>query len=110
MMPSLASLLLLLLMVSPAWSWSAPGHQAIAESAQGHLNDRAKAALAVILFDTDTLPPGVLASVATWPDDIRHGFPKTWTQEQRKEASRFNLDHPSNAKWHFVNLPLGASE
>jgi len=96
--------------VSPAWSWSAPGHQAIAETAQGHLNDRAKSALAAVLFDTDTLPPAALASVATWPDDIRHGFPKTWTQEQRKEASHFNQDHPGNAGWHFVNLPLGASE
>ena len=52
MMRLLATLLLPLLMVSPAWSWSAPDHQAIAEAAQGHLNDRAKVALAAILFDT----------------------------------------------------------
>ena len=107
---SLAPLMLLLLTVSPAWSWGGPGHQAIAAAAQDHLDDRAKIALAAIIFETDSLPPGALASVAKWPDEIRGKAPAGWGERDKKEAKRFNEDHPTSADWHFVNLPLGASE
>lgn len=109
MMRSLATLILLLLTASPAWSWGGPGHQAIAEATQGHLNDRAKIALAAIILETDSLPPGALAGVARWPDELRGNAPAGWGEREKKEAKRFNQDHPTNADWHFVNLPLGAS-
>src|SRR5215831_10771747 len=47
------------------------------------------------LQGTNVLPPGVLASVATWPDDVRaraqHGtIPDQWTSPDIAEAGQFN--------------------
>ena len=109
-----ASLALLVLLVPvPAAAWGPPSHQAIAQVAQGQLTPTASAALAKILQGTNTLSPGALAAVATWPDDVRnraqHGTtPDSWTQADIAEADQFNAKHPSNAQWHFVDLPLGA--
>jgi S1/P1 Nuclease len=105
---------LLFLTPSSALAWSAAPHEAIAETAQGQLTPAARAALARILQDTDTLSPGALASVATWPDDLRararhHTIAPGWGPADIEEADQFNADHPSNAQWHFVDLPLGAS-
>jgi len=97
-----------------AWTWSSPGHQAIAETAQARLTSTTQAAVAQILQGTNVLAPGALASVATWPDDIRNRaatgtIAAGWSQADVQEADRFNSDHPTNASWHFVNLPLGAT-
>jgi hypothetical protein len=89
---------------SQALGWASQGHQAIAE-----------AALARILVGghSTTLPPGKLAVASTWPDEIRGlkgpGLPPFgWDADDVEEAKGFNAVHASNAKWHFVNLPLGA--
>jgi hypothetical protein len=105
--------LLVLLAPIPAVAWGPPSHQATAQVAQTQLTPTASAALAKILQGTDTLSPGALAAVATWPDDVRnraqHGtVPDSWTDADKAEADDFNAHHPSNAQWHFVDLPLGA--
>jgi S1/P1 Nuclease len=105
---------MLLLTSSHAFGWGNEGHQAIAEAAQGALSDRANSALGTILFGADQLPPGALASVATWPDEVRaRGAFGTvapgWDDAAKHEADKFNSDHKTNASWHFVNLPLGAT-
>jgi S1/P1 Nuclease len=105
---------MLLLIASPAFGWGNEGHQAIAEAAQSALSDRASTALAQMLFATDRLPPGALASVATWPDEVRARaafgtVAPGWDDAAKHEADKFNSDHKTNALWHFVNLPLGAA-
>jgi len=95
-------------------AWGAPAHQAIAEVAQMHIGPRARSALARILQATDDLPPGALAAIAAWPDEIRRRqsdgtVGEGWSPADVREADRFNRDHPTNGLWHFVNLPLGAS-
>ncbi len=114
MIPRAILVLCLLLAPAPAAAWSSPAHQAVAQAAQDQLTPTARAALAKILQGTDMLSPGALAGVAAWPDDVRaraqHGTtPDTWTQADIAEADQFNAHHPSNAQWHFVDLPLGAA-
>jgi hypothetical protein len=97
-----------------AFGWGNEGHEAIGDASQTRLNAKADAALAKILLDSDKLPPGTFAKIATWPDEVRarasHGtVAKTWTQADVAEADKFNADHKKNGDWHFVNLPLGAS-
>ena len=109
--PFVASLVLLAPTLAAAWS--SPAHQAIAQAAQDRLDPAPRKALAKILQGTNVLSPGVLASVATWADDVRaraqHGtIPNQWTSVDIAEADQFNAHHPSNAQWHFVDLPLGA--
>ena len=101
---------------STALGWGNEGHQAIAEAAQSRLTEKAHAALSKILIGgtSITLPPGKLAAVSTWPDEIRlrksQGLAAAmWTDADTKEADAFNQAHKSNGGWHFVNLPLGAS-
>ena len=108
--------LVALLWASPAFGWSGEGHQAIGEAAQARLTEKTHAALARILIggESTTLPPGKLAALAVWPDEIRLRktlglVPATWTDADTREADAFNAAHPANGSWHFVNLPLGAS-
>lgn len=93
---------------------SGPAHEAIAVAAQTQLSPATKLALAQILQETSSLSEGALAAVATWPDDLRalaHFGTKAagWGPADVAEAETFNTDHPGNAGWHFVDLPLGAS-
>ena len=110
----LALCLLALGAPSQALGWGSQGHQAIAEAAQARLNEHAQAALVRILVggQSTTLPPGKLAIASTWPDEIRglkKDIPPGWDKDDVDEANRFNAAHPSNGRWHFVNLPLGAA-
>jgi hypothetical protein len=99
---------------SQALGWGSQGHQAIADAAQGRLDEHAQAALARILVGghSTTLPPGKLAIAATWPDEIRglkNDIPPGWDKDDIDEANRFNGAHPTSGRWHFVNVPLGAA-
>jgi hypothetical protein len=68
-----------------ALAWGPEGHAIIAEIAQRHLSEKARARIAAILG------PGVsLASIASWADDVRASRPETYN-------------------WHFVDVPLAAS-
>jgi len=67
--PLIASFVLLAPTLAAAWS--SPAHQAITQAAQDRLDPGPRKALAKILQGTNVLSPGVLASVATWPDDVR---------------------------------------
>jgi len=76
-----------LLALAPVWchAWGQEGHAIVAEIAQRRLTPAAAAAVA-------KLQPGAsLASVASWPDNIRG---------ERKDT--FN--------WHFVDIPRGQHE
>ncbi len=104
---------LALLAPAHALGWGSQGHQAIGEAAQARLSKKAESALAAILVgggDTK-LPPGKLAAISIWPDEIRSlkgpNPPFGWDAGEVAEGKRFNAAHPANAQWHFVNLPLG---
>jgi S1/P1 Nuclease len=109
-----ATVVIVLLGTADASAWSSPAHQAIGEAAQSRLTPQARAALARILQDTDTLSPGALAGVATWADDVRararhQTVADGWGPADIDEADQFNADNPGNALWHFVDLTLGAT-
>src|SRR5215470_20111063 len=92
--PLIASFVLLAPTLAAAWT--PPAHQAITQAAQDRLDPGPRKALAKILQGTNVLSPGVLASVATWPDDVRaraqHGtIPDQWTSADIAEADQFNV-------------------
>ena len=76
-------LVLVLLPVSPAWAWGRLGHRVISRIAEKHLNAKAKAAVAGLLEQGESI-----ADASTWADEHRRELPKT-------------------APWHYVDVPLG---
>ena len=77
------ALVLVLLPVSPAWAWGRLGHRVISRIAEKHLNAKAKAAVAGLLEEGESI-----ADASTWADEHRRELPKT-------------------APWHYVDVPLG---
>src|SRR5690242_5440471 len=74
-----------LLAASPAFGWGVEGHNLIARIAEAQLTPAARGRVAAILG------PGVsLASIASWPDEIRRTRSET-------------------ANWHFVDIPITVS-
>jgi hypothetical protein len=66
-----------------ALAWGQEGHSIIAEVAQRRLKPPASDRVQALLKN------GSLASIASWPDDVRGARPKTYN-------------------WHFVDIPLAA--
>ncbi|QRV96018.1 S1/P1 nuclease [Ceratobasidium sp. AG-Ba] len=71
------------LFAAPAWSWGNEGHEIVATIAQIHLLPSAEIAVRGILPQAFN---GSLASVATWPDEVRKHPAWNWS-----------------AQYHFVN-------
>jgi len=78
----LASLLALAL-GQEAQAWGQEGHSIVAELAQRRLTPTARSKIMEILGGDVSM-----ASVASWADNVRDGFPKSYN-------------------WHFVDIPLG---
>lgn len=76
----------LVLLPSSVAARSFATHQTAAEAAQAQLTPKAQAAL------------------QKNPNFVADG----WGPIEIDEADQFNTDHPSNAQWQFVDLPLGA--
>ena len=75
-------LLALLCAGLPALAWGPEGHDLVARIADAQLTAEARARVAAILG------PGVgMASVSSWPDQIRH-------------------DRPETGPWHYVDIPI----
>jgi hypothetical protein len=82
-------------------AWGCKGHEIVALIAEAHLNSRARAMTLKILADGPISPalsryckePGLdpFVDSSTWADDVRTVLPDT-------------------APWHFIDIPLGASE
>jgi len=68
-----------------ALAWGQEGHSIIAEIAQRRLSPKAAAAVQSVLGS------GSLASVSTWPDDVR--------------SSR-----PTTSGWHFADIPIDSRD
>jgi len=67
---------------TPAWAWGRLGHRVISRLAEKNLNPKAKAAIAALLDESESL-----ADASTWADENRRRLPKT-------------------APWHYVDVPL----
>jgi S1/P1 Nuclease len=100
---TLVSILILTVWVPIALAWSPEGHQTVAELARTMLTPQADAQIKQILGNDD------LAAVATWSDEIRAAARGKGPLVHDQEAKNFNIAHPHNDQWHFVNLPLGTT-
>ena len=101
------SLCLLLLLILPIHAWGPLGHSAIAAIAQKHLSPATQSHIAALLtqgHDTD------LASIANWADEVRAAASGRGPLKDDPEAAAFNAKFPTNALWHFVDLPLGTED
>ena len=67
---------------APAWAWGRLGHRVISRLAEKKLNPKAKAAIADLLEEGESI-----ADASTWADENRGRLPKT-------------------APWHYVDVPL----
>jgi hypothetical protein len=104
---SLSTLFLLLILAQPLNAWGPLGHCAIAAIAEQHLSGAAQSHVAALLaqgHDAD------LPSIANWADEIRAAASGRGPLTDDAEARAFNAKFPTNALWHFVDLPLGAED
>ena len=81
-MKKILAALALLLLQQPAFAWNEEGHSIVAELAQRRLTPTALTQVKQILGGEISL-----ASISSWPDDIRDQRPETYN-------------------WHFVSIPL----
>lgn len=109
--PSLNSLplplILFFLLASPLNAWGPLGHCTIAAIAEKHLSASARSHIADLLnqgHDAD------LPSIANWADDVRAAASSRGPLSDDPETRAFNDRFPTNALWHFVDLPLGTKE
>jgi hypothetical protein len=104
---SFYSLFFLLAVATPLHAWGPLGHSAIAAVAEKHLSSTAQSHIAVLLaqgHDTD------LPSIANWADEVRAAASSRGPLSDDPEVRAFNAKFPTNALWHFVDLPLGAED
>jgi hypothetical protein len=78
--------LLSLLLCLPAWGWGPVGHRLTARLADRQLTLKARARVAAILREGESL-----ASIASWADDVRR--------------SRSNTSH-----WHYIDIPVAQKQ
>jgi len=79
---SALALLILFQVSASAWAWGRLGHRVIARMAEKKLTPKAKAAIAALLDEGESI-----ADASTWADENRGRLPKT-------------------APWHYVDVPL----
>ena len=83
----IALLLTLCLLPLPARAWSKLAHELIAYLAEDELTPEAKAGIRRLLHGRHISD----GDVASWADDLAHRLPES-------------------AKWHYVNIPMGAGK
>jgi hypothetical protein len=101
----LGIVLTLLGLARPAWPWGCEGHEIVARIAERHLTAHALRMVNGLLNPLPIDPhlqqachastPDPMADVSTWADDVRGDF-----------TSPFY----GTGAWHFVDIPLGASQ
>ena len=68
------------------------------------LTPQAKAGVEKILGNDD------LASISTWLDDVRNAKRHhVGPLKSNAEAAAFSAKFPTNELWHYVDLPVGAT-
>ena len=69
---SALALLILFQVSAPVWAWGRLGHRVITKIAEKNLNPKAKAAIAALLEEGESI-----ADASTWADENRGRLPKT---------------------------------
>jgi len=100
----LYSLLLLLALPHSLHAWGPLGHRTIAAIAENHLSPSAREHVSALLAEGHDAD---LAAIANWADDVRAAAAGRGPLRDDPEARAFNDHFPTNAMWHFVDLPLG---
>jgi hypothetical protein len=112
-----ATVVLAVLLVAPslAAAWGADGHEIVGAVAALRLTSaHAKQHVRQILGAKERLK-----DASTWADAVRHHTDPTQLPEALRmdsHSARFVVEaaegkpNSDNARWHFVNLPLGASD
>lgn len=96
--------LVCLIFTCSAYPWGGQGHKAIGIVAADMLTLGTRAHIKAILGNDD------LSYISTWMDDARLQMVRhTGPLKDDAEAIAFNKAFPSNASWHFVNLPVGST-
>ena len=103
----MCSLFLLLALPSPLPAWGPLGHSAIAAIAEKHFTPATQSHVAVLLAQGHDID---LPSIANWADEVRAAVAGRGPLTDDAEARAFNAKFPTNALWHFVDLPLGAQD
>ena len=85
------------------YSWSAPGHQAIAQAAMQMLKGTPTEAKVNAILDGESV-----ADAAIWLDRVREHF-KFDNPSDDDEAAVFRQDFPGNENWHFCNYIVGST-
>jgi len=96
-----------LLLAPSLQAWGPLGHSTIAAIAQKHLLSPAQSHVATLLaqgHDAD------LPSIANWADDVRAAASGRGPLRDDPEVLAFNAKFPTNALWHFIDLPLGTQD
>jgi hypothetical protein len=111
---NLFALLYVIVTTSEVGAWGEEGHRGIAEAVQGHLTASTAKSIAKIVGTGNDLPPGTLARLSVWPDQIRaltknpHATIRDFHQLRWRKPSS-SSPHPDNTNWHFVDLPPGVA-
>lgn len=84
-----------------AWAFGDLGHRTVGAVADAQLTSEARMAVASLLRSGETL-----ATVATWPDEVKRAKKNLGPLAHDAEAQRFNEVFPDNREWHYVDLPL----
>ena len=84
-----------------AWAFGDLGHRTVGAIADAQLTSETRAAVGSLLRSGETL-----ATVATWPDEVKRAKKNIGPLAHDVEAQRFNEDFPDNREWHYVDLPL----
>ena len=86
---------------SQAWAFGDLGHRTVGAIADAQLTSETRAAIGFLLRSGESL-----ATVATWPDEVKRAKKNIGPLAHDVEAQRFNEDFPDNREWHYVDLPL----
>jgi len=84
------------------FGWGAEGHRAVGTLAQDLISSETQVKVQQLLHQSGDSD---LASASTWADEVRENA--HIDRPRPKDAEDFNRQFPNNARWHFVNLPLG---
>jgi len=95
-------------------AWGEEGDRGMADGVQRHLETSTVKAIATIMGTGNTLPPGTLARLSKWPDQIRAltKNPMPPSQDFRRPRWRTRGSSPppiQTIRWHSVDLPRGAT-
>jgi hypothetical protein len=82
--------------------WGAEGHRAIGALAEELISSETRFKVQQLLDESGDKD---LASASTWADEVRENA--RLNHPRPLDAEAFNREFPENARWHFVNLPLG---